>query len=528
MSVSIVDRINKTYRSPVNILFDECHGESWSISIDIARQINPRNINNCSYESVAKILREEKFNVDRLSTSPVNASKLSNCDVFVIVHPTDGKVCKNTKGEPFFDDTEIEDIVKWVSNGGSLFVLYEYETNKWGSNINSLLERFEMSFEDNALIDMYHNIDNNPSSVSFNNIASNHKILDGIKQVIYYAGSTIKIDGSATGVLISDQDAEPPYAPVIACNQFNKGRVVAIGDTDLFDPVRITDADHANLVINIFNWLSTDNPSIVIDQDIKLFSDRSIIIDWEIKNTGETLFDNINVTDVITAESLSFSRINSAETRIHRSKYVPQPNSLIPTIGKCKVSYSYDGKPPKYFDIQGAKINQPSRFSDYVFFEYEASPNFPMMPLCPMNYKKCMRNINILKKYRNHRVFLDIPYGKEYAVFEEVIRDVLNEHGLISVAAKDNATGRILLCNICEEIQSCAYAIADLKGFSANILYELGLVHALGKRCAMLKPKDFDRSLSDITGLLYINYETPEDIRKGLDLWIKQEIFMNR
>lgn len=524
MSAYIVDRINKTYKSPINILFDECHGESWSISIDVARQINPLNINNCSYEAAAQILKQEKFHVGRLAKGPIDIQALSNCDIFVIVHPTDGKVCKNTKGMPFFSKSEINTLVQWVADGGSLFVLYEHEADKWESNINSLLEKFDLLFENNILIDRYHNISNNPSTVSFNNIVSNHKILEGVKQVIYYTGATIKVDGTATGVLISDQYSEPPCSPVIACNEYHKGRVVAIGDTDLFDPVRIRDADHATLLKNICYWLSANKPSIVIEQDMKLFSDHSVKIDWVIKNISETFINMINITDNVMGNAQSCSQLSPGETRFLESQYLPQQKSVIPNVGKCRVDYSYSGWAKKSFDIDGAEMCVDHR-SDKYTFKCKSKEDFQRMPLCPLNYRMCTLSSDISAKHRLYKVFLDIPYGKEYEPYKEAIYEVLYENNLLPVLAKNNSSGKILLCNICEEIQSCSYAIADISGFRGNILYELGLIHALGKHCAVLKPQSYDQSLGDIAGITYKNYETPQDIKDELNAWIKQEIF---
>ena len=523
MPVSIIDRINKDYKTPIKVIFDECHGESWSISIDVARQINPANINNCSYHKVAKLLKENGYEIERLSIAPIKIDKLNNCDIFVIVHPTDGNVCKNTKGSSFFDDDEINNLVKWVSEGGSLFVLYEYETDKWGSNINALLKKFDMCFENTVLFDRYHNVGNNPSNVVFKNIKSNHKILSGVDQVIYYAGSTIKIDGTAEGILVSDQDSDPPYAPVIACNKFNKGRVVVIGDTDLFDPVKIKDADHTTLLINIFNWLSTDKPSIMVEQDFFLFSDNRIVINWQLQNTSEMFFDTVNIFGYDKKVYLSDTQMEPGEVVTFKSTHLLKKNNIKPTIGKCCIDYKCDNK-IKEFDIEGAKLNYRFHSKESVSFECQEKEDFTKMAMCPLNHKMCAIEESVLKKHRKYKVFLDIPYGEEYSIFQHAIREVLNKNGLIPVLAKDNASGKILLCNICEEIQSCSYAIADLKGFRGNILYELGLIHALGKRCAILKPKEFDKNLGDITGLVYIDYETPEKLKEELDIWIKQQI----
>ncbi len=517
MSSTLVDRIMITHKTPINILFDECHGESWSISVDAARQINPKDLNNCSYGSVAEILRDDGYVLDRLITAPITYSILNSIDVLVVAHPTVDKVCRNVGGEPIFIDSEINDIVQWVAKGGSLFVLYEYEADKWSSNINQLLEYFGLKINNDCLIDSYHNIGNSPSIVSFNHIDSRHPILHDVHKVIIYAGATITTRGTAQGVLISDYDAIPMTSPVIACNQYGNGKVLVIGDTDLFDPIRIKDGDHKTLLRNMFKWLSSSHPSIHITRDFKLFSDKTIHTNWKIKNESNSNFQEISISDEISQENFSFSNVRQGDEKYHKSKYSLPTNTAISRFGKCRVTYECDNQLKRSFDIDGVKLNGGSQF-----IISNADPAFTPMPICPMNYEMCPRMEHISKRFRRHRVFLDIPYGTEYSNFEAEIRSILNCHGFTAVAAKDRARSRILLCNICEEIQSCGFAVADIIGFRGNILYELGIMHALGKPCAILKPKSFDGSMGDIEGLMYIKYESENEIKTELSRWIEE------
>ena len=75
---------------------------------------------------------------------------------------------------------------------------------------------------------------------------------------------------------------------------------------------------------------------------------------------------------------------------------------------------------------------------------------------------------------------IEVALGDEYSVVS-----ALNEKGI-------NA----FTCKICEMIQASAYCIADIKGRNANVLFELGMMVALGKPTIILAKKDEDMGLS--------------------------------
>jgi predicted Rossmann-fold nucleotide-binding protein len=85
------------------------------------------------------------------------------------------------------------------------------------------------------------------------------------------------------------------------------------------------------------------------------------------------------------------------------------------------------------------------------------------------------------------RCFVIMPYSEEYvSLYEFVIEPALTSVGHSSIRLDRTAipgdTGR----QIQEGIRRCDYAIAVLDGLKANVLYELGLAHAYGKRTILM------------------------------------------
>ncbi len=70
-------------------------------------------------------------------------------------------------------------------------------------------------------------------------------------------------------------------------------------------------------------------------------------------------------------------------------------------------------------------------------------------------------------------------------------------------------------CKICEMIQTCAYGIADLKGGNENVLFELGLMVALGKPAVILAQRDVELGLvlpSDLRAIEVVPFTEYIDI----------------
>ncbi|MFC2033120.1 tetratricopeptide repeat protein [Chloroflexota bacterium] len=84
------------------------------------------------------------------------------------------------------------------------------------------------------------------------------------------------------------------------------------------------------------------------------------------------------------------------------------------------------------------------------------------------------------------------------------VRSALDEKGI-------NA----FTCKICEMIQGCAYGIVDITGNNPNVLFELGLIIALGKPTIILIKKDQEQGLllpSDLNAIEVVPFTEYIDI----------------
>ena len=146
-----------------------------------------------------------------------------------------------------------------------------------------------------------------------------------------------------------------------------------------------------------------------------------------------------------------------------------------------------------------------------------------ILRVCPLNLGECSKKEEIIRLYDPRRVFVNIPYTPEYAEYEQVIRETLEKYGLMPVLSKDDLEPVILMCNICKLIQTCKYGITDISNAESNVLYELGLMHANGIHCAILKDRRARQS-TDLQGLFYLEYSNPTSMAERLSRWIEHQV----
>lgn len=142
---------------------------------------------------------------------------------------------------------------------------------------------------------------------------------------------------------------------------------------------------------------------------------------------------------------------------------------------------------------------------------------------CPLNQGKCNLKNKIQEEYDEKKVFLDIPYNLAYEDYENQIIHTLKAKGLIPVLAKDSTQSSILLCKVCQKIQSCRYGVADISEAKANVYFELGLLYGISRKCAILKKADINLP-TDLQGKEYIEYANTREVGKKLTQWIKDNI----
>ncbi len=81
------------------------------------------------------------------------------------------------------------------------------------------------------------------------------------------------------------------------------------------------------------------------------------------------------------------------------------------------------------------------------------------------------------------KCFVVMPFGNAelQIVYEEVIRPVIDKCGLNCERGDDVFGSNVIMDDIRASIEAAAILVADLTGRNANVFYEVGIAHAIGK-----------------------------------------------
>ncbi|MBA7570626.1 hypothetical protein ES708_12379 [subsurface metagenome] len=200
----------------------------------------------------------------------ITYEKLSAYNVFIIGVPI---------AESYLTPEEIEDLLKYVKDGGSLLIVNDKggdHMNK--NNLSELTKHFGIKFNHDQLFDNenFSKDNSRPIIKEF----KKHFITRDITQIIHSVGCTLEIDKSVenedidvSAVALSSEETawhkyfdgeewvdEPVKSlPIIAIGHYCMGKIVAIGNLSLFsgfhDLYGIHAADNFKLISNVISWL---------------------------------------------------------------------------------------------------------------------------------------------------------------------------------------------------------------------------------------------------------------------------------
>jgi hypothetical protein len=250
--------VTKTAR----VLFDESHSEAWTIRPEVAGAIQPTHPADSSLARAAQALAGREFEIAAHTSGPLTEAVLAETAVLVIAHPSDPKWEATVDGgSPLLEPAEIEAIDSFVRAGGGLIVLGETEQDKYGSNLNDLLARFDVRVESATLQDYQHHHGDAPSWV----LAAlgdapgepapvGADPLAGIASACFYRAGYLSTQNGARVIARAHPTASHPNAPLAAVLAHGDGRVVVFSDSDLFGDDCIADLDHEALWLNLVYW----------------------------------------------------------------------------------------------------------------------------------------------------------------------------------------------------------------------------------------------------------------------------------
>ncbi|HTQ81065.1 MAG TPA: DUF4350 domain-containing protein, partial [Thermoanaerobaculia bacterium] len=187
--------------------------------------------------------------VVRLTAGPITGEALAGCDVLLLNH-----CCRRRHehagvgGEALFTAAEIAAVRDAVAAGMGLLVLGEFEIDSWGSNINELLEPFGLRFRNDVAtvaagrlrLPIFETAEVRP-----------HPAAAGVRKISYCSGCTLEVAGERAAAVVGNGEGEA----LLAVAELGRGRVVAVGDSDLFAQPFLSYNDNRALLLSLLAWL---------------------------------------------------------------------------------------------------------------------------------------------------------------------------------------------------------------------------------------------------------------------------------
>jgi nucleoside 2-deoxyribosyltransferase len=100
-----------------------------------------------------------------------------------------------------------------------------------------------------------------------------------------------------------------------------------------------------------------------------------------------------------------------------------------------------------------------------------------------------------------------MPFTEPWSdrVYSKLIRKNVEELGIQCLRA-DNLRGQIIIEDIWAKINQSAFIIADVTNKNANVMYELGIVHTVGKPTILIT-QDISQNPFDVSHLRHYSYK---------------------
>jgi hypothetical protein len=118
-------------------------------------------------------------------------------------------------------------------------------------------------------------------------------------------------------------------------------------------------------------------------------------------------------------------------------------------------------------------------------------------------------------KVKMNQCFILMPFGQPWS--DKIIlllRDILDKKGIFTLRGDDMKTPDVI-DDIWRGINESRIIVADCTGMNPNVLYELGIVHTIGKDVILLT-QDINTLAFDVRGFRYITYSNDEKGYKKL------------
>lgn len=223
----------KEKEEPKRLLFDSSHNEVLDITSD-------------EFKPLREFLKENNYEVYKLSQSPITADLIEDYTLFIIGAPVNSR----------FTDEEITEVMKYLREGGALAMIHQSGGDQYNNtNLNDLAKH--MGYEFNAdYLAHETDFDGDDYYKTITKGVSLDSLTMGIRSVYSGHTSTIKVaDASGAKALVFSHEPWPESRNIAVYGYYSLGRHVGIGGLDIFRNVKRN--DNSFFLQSIIYWLGT-------------------------------------------------------------------------------------------------------------------------------------------------------------------------------------------------------------------------------------------------------------------------------
>lgn len=274
------------------------------------------NIEDEEFKDFLNFLKRLDIKIKKNENERITKEALENVDLLIIGNPIDD----------FFSSLEIKTVVDHVRSGGGLLLLSEYGADYLQkTNLNDIAGKFGITFERN-IIKETNSTNQNCTSILHIQDFLKHHITKNIREIIIGGACSLFLSKEVKPLLQTNDHSiwseiynntseewtkeDEKQQTIAAYTEFGQGKVVAIGDIDIFTSnsrIGINSLDNRKFLQNIINWLIEPvRESKVMGFILSQLGE----LQYEIRETNKVL-NNIIETMTILEKRISYLEANS-------------------------------------------------------------------------------------------------------------------------------------------------------------------------------------------------------------------------
>ncbi|UCH03436.1 MAG: hypothetical protein JSW05_07500 [Candidatus Thorarchaeota archaeon] len=224
---------------------------------------NERGRLDTTYSELAKLLRDNDFDVEPYTEFMILAKNLENASVIVFGCPNSSKL----------RPAEIDVLKRFVTNGGGIMLLSLSGGDRGlMNNMSQVSKGFGITFENTALRDERNNA-GLPTMPIITDIVE-HPTTQDVNDLLVPSSCTLNVTTKGFALAISADTGDPPKKPIVACAEAGEGRLICVGSYEVFRRGGgMKHPGNKQFAVNAFKWLSgvitRVEPSEVVEAEEK-------------------------------------------------------------------------------------------------------------------------------------------------------------------------------------------------------------------------------------------------------------------